>query len=149
MEAIVSVARSGKGSLSQAVLYTTTLPCHNCARRIVASGIEEVYYVEPYPKSLALTLHSDSISTNRNDSTRVRFRQYEGLAPKNILRLFSHGEERKHEGRVIEPEKRTAFPVTSASLDDFTRHEKLVVADLFERESVKAAEDARGQQGDG
>jgi hypothetical protein len=29
---------------------------------IVAAGIEEVIYVEPYPKSLASTLHDDSIA---------------------------------------------------------------------------------------
>lgn len=37
MEAIVSVAREGKGATSKGVLFTTTYPCHNCARHIVAA----------------------------------------------------------------------------------------------------------------
>ncbi|MGY3364173.1 deoxycytidylate deaminase [Bradyrhizobium sp. GM2.4] len=34
MEAILSIAREGKGSLVGSTLYTTTYPCHNCARHI-------------------------------------------------------------------------------------------------------------------
>jgi deoxycytidylate deaminase len=30
------------------VLYTTTYPCNLCANKIVAAGIEEVWYAEPY-----------------------------------------------------------------------------------------------------
>ena len=78
MEAIVSVAREGKGATSGGVLFTTTYPCHNCARHIVAAGIERVVYVEPYSKSLALDLHNDSI-TETDESNRVQFQQYEAF----------------------------------------------------------------------
>ena len=49
MEALLSCARSGV-SPRGGVLYCTTFPCHNCAKHIVAAGIERVFYVEPYPK---------------------------------------------------------------------------------------------------
>lgn len=42
----------------------TTFPCHYCARHIVAAGIYEVQYIEPYPKSKALQLHADAIETS-------------------------------------------------------------------------------------
>lgn len=29
-------------------LYTTTVPCYDCAKRIIAAGIKEVYYLEVY-----------------------------------------------------------------------------------------------------
>ncbi|MFD2579396.1 deaminase [Novosphingobium colocasiae] len=45
MEAIVSVARIGKGSTVESTLYTTTFPCHNCARHIVAAGITRVVFL--------------------------------------------------------------------------------------------------------
>ena len=32
-------------------MYMTTFPCHNCAKHIIASGIINVYYIEPYAES--------------------------------------------------------------------------------------------------
>jgi len=53
MEALLSCARSGV-SPRQGTLYSTTFPCHNCAKHIIAAGLSRVVFVEPYPKSLAL-----------------------------------------------------------------------------------------------
>ncbi|RYG58030.1 MAG: hypothetical protein EON56_00915 [Alphaproteobacteria bacterium] len=61
MNAVLSAARSGH-SPKGGTLYCTTYPCHNCARHLVNAGINRVYYVEPYIKSLASELHSDAIS---------------------------------------------------------------------------------------
>jgi len=63
MAAILAAARSG-ALLVGSKLYVTTFPCHYCARHIVAVGVDEVQYIEPYPKSRALKLHSDSITTS-------------------------------------------------------------------------------------
>ena len=48
MEAILTVAREGRHSLVGATMFTTTYPCHNCARHIVAAGISKLIYIEPY-----------------------------------------------------------------------------------------------------
>ena len=101
MEAIISAARDSKGSLRGATMYVTTFPCHSCARHIVAAGITRVVYIEPYPKSLAKDLHSDSIylfDTDTGEGGQVRFEQYQGVAPKNIIRLFKSGLPRKENG---------------------------------------------------
>jgi len=39
MDAMISCARNGVG-LKGTTLYTTTFPCHNCARHIVAAGVQ-------------------------------------------------------------------------------------------------------------
>ena len=62
MNALFSAARNAVSPLG-ATLYCTTYPCHSCARHLVTAGVERVYYIEPYVKSLATELHSDSIST--------------------------------------------------------------------------------------
>lgn len=31
-------------------LYTTTMPCMQCAKRIVYAGVKQVYYIDPYPE---------------------------------------------------------------------------------------------------
>ena len=87
-EAIVSAARMG-ASTKGASLYCTTFPCHVCAKHIVAAGITSVTYIEPYPKSRALALHSDSISIEEPEPGRVLFRPFVGVAPRLFPRLFS------------------------------------------------------------
>ena len=139
MEAIVSVARLGSGSLLGGTLYTTTFPCHNCARHIVAAGIKKVVYVEPYSKSLALDLHSDSISTDENCTDKVRFLQYQGFAPRTSIRLFSSvGKERKSGGKFIEISIEDSTPVFASPLDSYTTSENLIIQEL----------EPEGQKGD-
>lgn len=139
MEAILSAARSGAGGLVGSALYTTTYPCHNCARHIVAAGIAKVYFVEPFPKSLALALHSDSISLSEKDSPgKVVFLQYEGVAPKNIIKLFKHGGERKRGGRLLVKQRKSATPVFQPMLDGFATYEQKIIKEL-EREEARVS----------
>lgn len=72
-------------------LYATTFPCHNCAKHIVAAGIEKVYFVEPYPKSHALRLHDDSIARMEGPDVkgRVSFIPFMGVGPRRFFDLFS------------------------------------------------------------
>src|SRR5690348_6308523 len=65
MDALLSAARKGV-SLVGTRLFVTTFPCHYCARHIVASGVDEVQFIEPYPKSLALNLHKDAIAVEKS-----------------------------------------------------------------------------------
>ncbi len=88
MEAIACCARVGV-SPRDGVMYTTTFPCHNCAKHIVGSGLREVQYVEPYPKSRALDLHDDSISLETRQSGKVLFTPFVGVAARRYVDLFS------------------------------------------------------------
>ena len=135
MEAIISVARGNKNGLVGATMYSTTFPCHSCARHIVASGISRVVYIEPYPKSLALGLHTDAI-TDRETGERgkVVFLQYEGTAPRNMLRLFQHGADRKEAGLAVERDASSALPVFPPPLDGFAHREQIIVAKLKKTE---------------
>lgn len=109
MDAIVNLGRTGQGISQDSVLYTTTYPCHNCARHIVAAGIRAVFFIEPYEKSLASDLHSDSIShdadgepllsewldVDRLKNRKVNFLHFEGVAPKRYMDLFFAEQGRK------------------------------------------------------
>ena len=66
MDAILSASLAGV-SPKGCRLFVTTYPCHYCARHIVAAGIDEVQYIEPYPKSRATILHSDAITTDSGE----------------------------------------------------------------------------------
>lgn len=63
MEAILAAGRNGV-TVRDAELYTTTFPCHECAKIILASGIRRVIYIEPYPKSRIEQMFAHEISTD-------------------------------------------------------------------------------------
>lgn len=140
MEALISVARGNKAGLVGSTLYCTTFPCHSCARHILASGIARVIFIEPYPKSLATDLHRDAISVNEKDvGKKLVFLQYEGVSPRNMLRLFKPAEIKrkgKSTGKLIDFDKKKAHPNGSVSVDDFSTHEKRVLSKLEELETV-------------
>lgn len=134
MEAILAIAREGRHSLVGSTLYTTTYPCHNCARHIVAAGIASVIYVQPYKKSLAIALHGDAITEDVADKSRVVFRQYDGVAPRNYLRMFRPIAPRKEGGKVFRPKPGNAMPIFRVLLDGFDEYESKVIADLASKE---------------
>ncbi len=93
MEALSMCARnmiSSKGT----TMYVTTFPCHNCAKHIIAAGVEKVYYIEPYPKSKALEFYQGQITTvdtdtNTNTNKKVKFLPFSGVGPRRFIDLFS------------------------------------------------------------
>jgi len=95
MAAVFAAARKGVSTVG-CRLFVTTFPCHYCARGLVAAGIAEVQYVEPYPKSQALALHADAITvdakawekTDKNEKRKVLFRPFTGVAPRLYRRAF-------------------------------------------------------------
>ena len=94
MNAILSASISGI-SPKGCRMFVTTYPCHYCARHIVAAGIDEVQFIEPYPKSRATALHDDSVTTEFEEWVSpseggglVLFRPFIGVAPRLYKRVF-------------------------------------------------------------
>ncbi|MCU7838658.1 MAG: deoxycytidylate deaminase [Candidatus Thiodiazotropha sp. (ex Troendleina suluensis)] len=96
MDAITSIARSGSSSTKNCTLYTTTYPCHNCARHIIAAGIDKVIYIEPYEKSLAIELHGEAISSEDEVNNKVAFIHFEGVAPRKYQDFFLSNSDKKN-----------------------------------------------------
>lgn len=122
MDALLSAAREGVSTVGSR-LYVTTYPCHNCARHIVAAGVDEVQFIEPYLKSQALPLHGDAI-TDRADNwippsqfyqmgvddragkfAQVLFRPFKGVAPRLYRRAFLKDRDLKNDetGDMLNP----------------------------------------------
>jgi len=117
-------------------LYTTTFPCHECARHIIDAGIERVVYIEPYPKSLATRLHNEEIaveSTGRVQG-RVRFEPFVGVAPRQYFDLFPIFEERKSsEGRRLEWDNSRAVLRLQGFPESYIENEKDALNLLYNR----------------
>ncbi len=100
MDAIVSLARNPSCSTQDTTLFSTTYPCHNCARHIVAAGIKRVVYIEPYEKSLAEKLHDDAI-TSSDEEGKIPFEPFEGVAPRRYQVFFVSNTPRKKDGIAL------------------------------------------------
>ena len=128
--------------------YTTTFPCHNCAKHIVAAGIRRVVYVEPYPKSRALDLHDDSI-TLTGEAGKVRFEPFSGIGARRFIDLFSMRlsggaamarKVRRAAGDVVKWDRETAqlrVPMPSISYIDREQFATKLLSDTLEREEVQ------------
>lgn len=104
MAAITDAALRGI-SLRGLTLYTTTFPCHICARHIVSSGLSRVVYVEPYPKSKAEQLYPDSIAVNpaHKPDNLLSFDPFVGISPNRYLEYFpTLGDRKDGSGRPLD-----------------------------------------------
>lgn len=137
MDVITSMARKQNGDTKDKILFTTTYPCHNCARHIVAAGIKKVVYIEPFDKSLALDLHNDAITKNE-ESSKVIFCDFEGVSPRRYNKFFRPTDERK-DGKTGTANKfnvRYKNHIDVQYLDDYRKYES-VVARKFITEIAK------------
>ena len=107
MSAITDAARLGR-SLEGSTLFCTTFPCHMCAKHIIASGIKQVVFLEPYPKSLTPDLHSDAVTIEGADRGRyehyhsVLFDHFNGISPRRYRELFERKKRKDRNGRFLE-----------------------------------------------
>lgn len=104
MAALIDAARRGV-AVNGHTMYVTTFPCHNCAKHVVAAGIRRVIYLEPYPKSRADFLHGEELvlesEDDKDDPSKVVFRSFTGIAPRQYRQLFSMSERGSKKGLVL------------------------------------------------
>lgn len=139
MLAIINAGATAGNKIIGGKLYCTTYPCHNCARHIVAAGIKDVYYIEPYRKSLALRLHDDSITDNETDKNKLRLLMFEGVSPIRYLDFFKLSSKRKADsGKKIDMDKNTVYPKKTLSLQSIPKLEKEVTQNLITRKVINS-----------
>jgi cytidine deaminase len=121
MAALTDAASRGV-SVRGNTLFTTTFPCHNCARHIISAGISRVVYVEPYAKSLASEFHQEALLVDpplddaalkgdfdEKEDLRVRCVPFVGIAPRLYMSVFAMVQ-RKKNGRAVTWDKKVAVP---------------------------------------
>lgn len=150
MDALISVARQGGNSVKGAILFTTTYPCHNCARHIVAAGISNVYFIEPYAKSLAIELHEDDIVHDPDDQGawgesradgKVAFLNFEGVSPNRFADLFYSLDGRKDSsGRAVRLAPASAPKKSPEFLDNYIQLESRVTRRIEEKIAARKAQ---------
>ena len=107
MSAICDAARLGR-ALDETILYSTTFPCHMCAKHIVAAGVAKVVFLEPYPKSLTANMHGDSVRIEGADRgghqkyPAVEFAHFHGISHRRYRELFERGRRKDDDGNFLE-----------------------------------------------
>jgi deoxycytidylate deaminase len=143
MSAICDAPRKGV-RLLDSILYTTTFPCHICAKHIVASGVSRVVYLEPYPKSYARELHADSIKVEEaGASDGVDFSPFIGISPYRYRDLFEKGR-RKYAGAAQTWNRGEKRPMIEVYYPTYFEAEVHVVS-LIQEKLIKLKETEAGQ----
>lgn len=149
MSAICDAARLGR-AIKSAILFSTTFPCHMCAKHIVASGIDRVIFLEPYPKSLAAELHGDSIEIEESDRGRyksfpsVKFMHFYGVSPRRYREIFERSVRKdKITGKFIEWQSGDPKPLMDIKVALYPELEKIIVDNYVKRylQEVEASDD--------
>jgi deoxycytidylate deaminase len=111
MAALLDSARRGV-SVSGHKLFSTTFPCHNCARHLIGAGLTEVVYREPYEKSLASDLHEDAVVVDPAKSVddKLVIRRFVGVGPPRYLELFAKPTRKTKEGNRVDWSEGEASP---------------------------------------
>ncbi len=161
MDAITTCARTGV-SIKGAILFTTTFPCHNCTRHIVAAGIRRVVYIEPYPKSKALQLHADAICFHEESKSQpqkipfIPFIPFVGIGPRRYFDLFSlilsrcYRVERKVGGVVVpwipEENAKPRVPLVPTSYMDREQVVSQKIFSIYQTYEPKNSPETKGNQ---
>lgn len=130
MHAVLAACRVAGDRVVGGKIYVTTYPCHSCARHLVAAGISEIHYIEPYRKSLATRLHDDALTEATDAAGKVQVRQFDGIAPGRFIELFEGGSRKDRGGVLALKSRREATPCTQVSLKAIPRLEEVVVAEI-------------------
>jgi len=149
MHAIISAGKTCGQDVENSALFCTTYPCHSCARHIILAGIKEVYYIEPYRKSLATKLHDDAISEKESEVDKVRILLYDGVSPKRYLELFKMYEmPRKDDktGVLLSNPIEKAVPKSRPMLDSFPYLEGFVINNLVTKNVIDLKEGTSAEE---
>jgi deoxycytidylate deaminase len=138
MSALSDAARVGH-SVVGGTLYCTTFPCHMCAKHIVAAGIKNVVFLEPYPKSLAADLHADSIRVEGGDRGHyqsfraVDFEHFFGVTPRRYREIFERSSRKnERDGTFIDYQHGDPFPIVDVKFPFYVQLEEYLTEQTTE-----------------
>lgn len=104
MSCLINALRRGQEVIGS-TLYTTTFPCHKCAKHLVAAGVKKVFYLDGFEKSRAFDLFEDSLVSSLSETTdekagsKVVFTPFMGVTPKRYA-LFEAASRENERGEM-------------------------------------------------
>lgn len=137
MEAILSATRTSKVGIKGGIIYVTTYPCDNCVKHILAAGLKEVYYIEPYPKSRAEAFFTEFIAdgddSEEEKKNKIVFIRFVGIAPSAYAKVYKKWFPRKKkDGTYQVRDAKILPPLTNVYVDSFALYEAKIASQFVE-----------------
>lgn len=136
MAAICTAARRGT-PIGGSTLFTTTYPCHECARLIIGAGIRRLVYIDPYPKSQVPEMYRGQVSEGGSVAPEggvVPFVPFEGISPRLYSAVFAMGARgRDAMGNFDEWVPRPRLTVDPGAISSMIAFERTVSEELLDR----------------
>ena len=104
-----------------------------CAKHIVAAGLDKVVFLEPYPKSLAFDLHSDSIDVEGSDRgmhkeyPAVKFVHFYGVTPRRYREFFERTKRKSKDGNFLDYKDNSKRPIVEIKFPFYIQLEISVI----------------------
>lgn len=137
--AALTTASRNTISTKDCTLYTTTFPCHDCTKHIIAAGIKRVVYVEPYPKSMAKELFRNLISVDEKNPAEktVNFQPFVGISHSRYMQFFSMLERKDTQGKVLPWKAGGAIPRLWEVSAVYLTREVYAIIELLKTKKIK------------
>ena len=97
-----TILKVADGQINGSILYSTTFPCLQCAKRILHSGIKQIVYIDPYPEEESIKmLEGGDVKTEKFQGVKAQayyklFYPFREILEKEIRdRLSSDQKERR------------------------------------------------------
>lgn len=136
-------------SVKDATLYVTTFPCHECARMLLGAGVARVVYVEPYPKSHALSQYEKSINASFHEiKSLVQFVPFLGIAPRAFRRVYEFGTRKDEMGKLIGWDEKNAEARGISRYPNHVFAEQVLLADFNRAQAAKQSRNREQRSGE-
>lgn len=129
MNALSDAARFGR-STRGGTLFCTVMPCHLCTKLIIAAGISEVQYLQPYYKSLVKELYEDSVSIDEEMSGKVNFKPFRGVTPNGFRIVFEKGKRKDKNDEALRWHPLQSAPIFTSDIPFYLSVETKLNIDL-------------------
>lgn len=129
MNALTDAARFGRET-KDGTLFCTTMPCHLCTKLIIASGIKEVQFLQPYYKSLVKELYEDSVSIDDEVPGKVNFKPFRGVTPNGFRMVFEKGRRKTANDNAQKWQPSDAQPIFTSDLPTYLNVETKMNSEL-------------------
>jgi hypothetical protein len=98
----------------------------------LASGIRQVVYIEPYPKSRAKELHDNEISIEQEITDKVSFLPFLGISSFRYRDVFQKGKRKRLDGSALDyVDDDTPFPMIESVSTAYIENESVEWAKLI------------------
>jgi hypothetical protein len=68
-------------------------------------------YIEPYPKSRAISLHDDALTHDPDQNTKVKLEHFHGISPRRFREIFEKGKRKDKQNNATEWYETTPKPM--------------------------------------